>query len=72
MATFRAMTQRTRKGPKHKPPSLRWTPVNYALMGAGLASIGLGFVLLASASTVAAPLLLALGYVVLIPLGIVR
>jgi hypothetical protein len=31
-----------------------------------------GFVLLASGSTVAAPLLLALGYVVLIPLGIIR
>jgi hypothetical protein len=41
-------------------------------MGAGLASIALGFVLLASASTVAAPLLLSLGYVVLIPLGIIR
>ncbi len=66
------MTQRTRKAPKHKPPSLRWTPVNYGLMGAGIASIAAGFVLLANASTVAAPLLLALGYVVLIPLGIIR
>lgn len=46
--------------------------MNYGLMGAGLASLGLGFFLLANASTVAAPLLLALGYVVLIPLGIIR
>jgi hypothetical protein len=66
------MSQQARKAPKHKPPSLRWTPVNYGLMGAGIASITAGFVLLANASTVGAPLLLALGYVVLIPLGIIR
>lgn len=66
------MTQRNRSAPKHRPPSLRWTPVNYSLMGAGLASLAAGFALLANGSTVAAPLLLALGYVVLIPLGIIR
>jgi hypothetical protein len=46
--------------------------VNYALMGSGLAAIAVGFVLLARGSIVAAPLLLTLGYVVLIPLGIIR
>jgi hypothetical protein len=46
--------------------------VNYGLMGAGLASVVAGFFLLSSASTVAAPLLLTLGYAVLIPLGIIR
>lgn len=46
--------------------------MNYALMGAGFLSLLGGFLLLANASTVAAPLLLTLGYVVLIPLGIVR
>lgn len=46
--------------------------MNYALLGAGLLSITIGFVLLAGGSTVAAPLLLALGYVVLVPLGIIR
>lgn len=66
------MTQRKRNAPAARPPSLRWTPVNYGLMGAGLLSLVAGFVLLANASTVAAPLLLTLGYVVLIPLGIVR
>lgn len=66
------MSQQKRNAPKHRPPSLRWTPVNYGLMGAGLASVVAGFFLLAGASTVAAPLLLALGYVVLIPLGIIR
>ena len=58
--------------PGHRPPSLRWTPVNYGLMAAGLASLAIGFVLLAQGSTVAAPLLLTLGYVVLIPLGIIK
>lgn len=66
------MTQRKRSTPTHRPPSLRWTRVNYGLMGAGVLSLALGFLLLANASIVAAPLLLALGYVVLIPLGIIR
>ena len=66
------MSQSQRKQPEHRPPSLRWTPVNYALMGSGILSLVVGFFLLANASTVAAPLLLALGYVVLIPLGIIR
>lgn len=66
------MSQQQRKAPKHRPPSLRWTPVNYALMGAGMVSLAAGFMLLAGGSIVAAPLLLALGYVVLIPVGIVR
>lgn len=66
------MPQTQRNAPTHRPPSLRWSPVNYGLLAAGIAAVGLGFVLLADGSTVAAPLLLALGYVVLIPLGIIR
>jgi hypothetical protein len=66
------MPQSKRKAPKHKPPSLRWTPVNYGLMGAGLVALAAGFVLLAGGSVTTAPLLLALGYVVLIPIGIIR
>jgi hypothetical protein len=34
--------------------------------------VTVGFVLLSGGSTVAAPLLLVLGYAVLIPLGIIR
>jgi hypothetical protein len=68
---FPAMARRTGT-PEHRPPSLRWSPVNYAFLGAGLVSIALGFVLLAQGSIVGAPLLLALGYVVLVPLGIIR
>lgn len=66
------MAQRSRTAPEPRPPSLRWSPINYAFLGAGLAAIALGFLLLARGSTVAAPLLLALGYVVLVPLGIIR
>lgn len=66
------MPQTRRKTPRApRPASLRWSPVNYALMGGGMVALGVGFVLLAQGSTVAAPLLLALGYVVLIPLGII-
>lgn len=68
---FPTMARRTRT-PEHRPPSLRWSPVNYAFLGAGLVSIAVGFVLLAQGSIVGAPLLLALGYVVLVPLGIIR
>jgi hypothetical protein len=51
--------------------SLRFTPKNLALLAAGLVSIILGYVLLAGADNVIAPLLLVLGYAVLIPLGII-
>ena len=66
------MSRQKRGTSSERPPSLRWTPVNYGLMGAGLAAIAAGFALLSGGSTVAAPLLLTLGYVVLIPLGIIR
>lgn len=66
------MPQSKRKAPKQRPPSLRWTPVNYAFMGSGLAALTVGYLLLSGGSVTAAPLLLALGYVVLIPIGIIR
>lgn len=65
------MAQRKRHA-RDAAPSLRWSAVNYAFMAAGLMALAIGFVLLAGGSTVASPLLLALGYVVLIPLGIIR
>lgn len=51
--------------------SLRFSPINGILLAAGLAVVTLGYVLLANGSTVGAPLLLVLGYAVLIPLGII-
>jgi hypothetical protein len=51
--------------------TLRFGPLNGALLGIGLASIVYGFMLLAGGSTVGAPLLLVLGFAVLVPLGII-
>ena len=51
--------------------SLRFSTRNLAVLAAGLASVVVGFILLAGGSTVGAPLLLVLGYMVLIPLGII-
>ena len=51
---------------------LRFTPVNAALGIAGLVALVVGYVLLSRGDTTAAPLLLVLGYVVLLPLAIIR
>lgn len=67
MARSRTRTQSTAAAPN----SLRFSPINGVLLAAGLASIVAGYVLLSNGSTVGAPLLLVLGYAVLIPLGII-
>ena len=73
------MAQRTRKTtasaatptpPPHRG-ALSFSAINGILLAAGFASIVAGYVLLAQGSNVAAPLLLVLGYAVLIPLGII-
>jgi hypothetical protein len=51
--------------------SVRFSTINAVLLVAGFASIALGYSLLAKGSNVAAPLLIVLGYAVLIPLGII-
>ena len=51
---------------------LRFSAVNAILGAAGLISVILGYYLLAQGSITAAPLLLVLGYVVLLPLAIIR
>jgi hypothetical protein len=43
---------------------------NYAILGAALAAILIGFVLLSRGSITAAPVLLVLGYCVLVPYGL--
>ncbi len=55
-----------------RPAALKFTGVNAALAAAGLLSLVVGYVLLARGSVTAAPLLLVLGYVVLLPLAIIR
>ena len=59
------------KQTRAQPHTLHFGPKNIALLATGLVAITVGYVLLAGGSTVAAPLALVLGYVVLIPLGII-
>ena len=51
--------------------ALRFGLLNWALLAAAIVAIVGGYLLLAGGSTVAAPLLLVLGYVILLPLGII-
>jgi hypothetical protein len=52
--------------------SLRFSPINVVLLLLGAVALVAGYVLLAGGSIVAAPLILLLGYVVLIPAGIIK
>jgi hypothetical protein len=73
-AIFSAMPVRRAKAvpsAQHVKPSLQFSPINFILLIAGLVAIVLGYQLLSRGSTTAAPLLLVLGYAVLIPLGII-
>ena len=50
---------------------LQFGPVNLALLTGAALALAAGYVLLAGGSTTAAPLLLVLGYCVLLPLGLI-
>jgi len=63
---------RTARSEEPATGALRFSAQNWAFLAAGIAAIVAGFVTLSGGSTVAAPLLLVLGYVVLLPLGIIR
>ena len=52
--------------------NLRFTKVNAALGVGGIAVLTVGYWLLAQGSITAAPVLLVLGYVVLLPMAIIR
>ncbi len=52
-------------------PSLRFSGINAILLAAALLALALGYLLLAQGSHTVAPLLLTLGYVVLLPLAII-
>lgn len=66
-----APTRAAASTPADTEGSLRFSPLNLALLAAGLVAIIIGYTLLAGGDIVAAPLLLVLGYAVLIPLGII-
>ena len=53
-------------------PALRFGRENAVLGAAGLVCLALGYGLLARGSITAAPILLVLAYVVLLPLAIIR
>ncbi len=65
------MTPRISEPKRTKPEGrsgwLAFGPVNAALLGLGLAMIAAGYVLLDRGSVSAAPVLLVLGYAVLVP-----
>ncbi len=63
------MARNKKKG--QQDAALQFSRVNLILAAAALATISLGYYLLANGSINAAPLLLVLGYVVLIPLAII-
>ena len=50
---------------------LRFGPVNFALLGGTGAALTAGYIMLAQGSTTTAPVLLVLGYCVLLPLGLI-
>lgn len=53
-------------------PTLSFSRVNAILLGSAAGTIGLGYLLLARGSLHLAPLLLAIGYCVLLPVGIIK
>lgn len=63
--------RRDRKREDAPARGLRFGAVNYAAFALGLTSIAAGYVLLDRGSVTAAPLLLILGYAVLLPAGLI-
>jgi hypothetical protein len=57
---------------KREPAALKFTKENGILAAAGVVCLTLGYWLLAQGSITAAPLLLVLAYVVLLPMAIIR
>jgi len=69
------MNQKSKPGRRAAPGAaragdLRFGRWNYAVLGSALGSILIGFFLLAQGSITAAPILLVLGYCVLVPYGL--
>jgi len=62
--------KKSEASPAAKPTGFAFGRANYAAFAAGVAAIALGYVLLDQGSITAAPLLLILGYAVLLPAGL--
>jgi len=65
------MANKTKTPTPGRPAALRFTRVNALLGAGGLVALTLGYWLLAQGSITAAPLLLVLAYVVLLPLALI-
>ena len=68
------MSARTRSRKVVEPvshSSLKFSAINAILIALGLVAVVAGYAMLGAGSTVGAPLLLVLGYAVLIPAGII-
>lgn len=63
-------TDTAKTGGRPRAP-LQFSAINGILAVAGILAVTLGYVLLSQGSITAAPLLLVLGYVVLLPLAII-
>ena len=66
-------TRKTTARPKgaSAPAALAFSRINLVLGAAGLIALALGYLLLSQGSITAAPILLVLGYVVLVPLALI-
>lgn len=64
----------SRSAPPGAPqrPTLSFSRVNAMWLGAGVISIAIGYFLLSTGSETIAPILLVLGYCVLLPIGIIK
>ena len=65
------MATPTTSSAEPRDSAVRFSLLNWGLLAAGLLAVVIGFFTLSAGSTVAAPLLLVIGYVILIPLGII-
>jgi uncharacterized membrane protein len=63
---------KNKKKSSESAETLQFTKQNAILAAAGIASLSLGYWLLAQGSITAAPILLVLAYVVLLPMAIIR
>ncbi|MBM4184645.1 MAG: hypothetical protein FJ207_10620 [Gemmatimonadetes bacterium] len=66
------MAKSTKKNSAEPAPGLAFGKESAILGGAGVVCLALGYWLLALGSITAAPILLVLAYVVLLPLAIIR
>ncbi len=63
--------QKEQRKPLQQEEVLTFGKKNFLIFGAALVSIIVGFLLLSKGSLTAAPILLVLGYIVLVPLSII-